>query len=202
MWQWWEAKKEVKKLQTQVHNLENLIQTITTTKKESIDISIPIDWETYKNEKYNYEFRYPLINFSVYTDIAKDGDFILTSSDTDRILFCNSDIYGPGSCYEGSEYEISVKPFNEESLEAMLKAQKAPDGSLWIKNFSTETKPIIIGGIQGLLAPMYTFIGGGVTAYIVKNDYLYMFSDRLGGGKSLIFDPRFSIILSTLKFIN
>jgi len=136
-------------------------------------------WKTYRNEKYDYEVKYPMGWFS-YTDDPADI-YLQSEKDAPDLI--------PGPRARGLEIKVDlISPGN--SLVQAIK-NELPEGI----NFTQEK--VNIGGISGLkIKTTCEGLGCGAPEwFVIKDNYLYHFHSNLG------YTSTFDRILSTFKFI-
>ena len=146
---------------------------------EPVDTS---DWQTYRNEEYGFEVKYP-------------GEWYSYVSDPVNVYFqpyeeMAGSVPGP----HADALEIRVSPISPSAtlLQAIQK-ENSIDGEAI--DFSQEN--IKIGGVDGLkVKTICEGVGCGAPQwFIIKNNHLYYFNSNLG--YTSVFDQ----ILSTFKFI-
>lgn len=140
-------------------------------------------WQTYRNEKYGFEFQYPKNNWR----IGEENDAIFLDKKTINKEDLKKGIVGAGMIInlnkneKGENIDQIISNTNKEWSDTFVYEMK-------------EGKKIIINGIEAI----ENNYKGWFTVYFVNNKYIFDMS--LSG--DIYNDREFQKILSTFKFIN
>lgn len=153
---------------------------------DSIDTS---DWQTYRNEEYGFEVKYP-------KRIASYGDFLLEVVDKGDGMFSTFGQYNDVSNLKSHSFDIGIKDAPAEGFIMHIDITSDPLILIYLKdqiNRLSSTKTI--NGINYKTLSYDKNLIGNPNGYImIRNSQYYIFS--------VVFDDGvFNQILSTFKFI-
>jgi putative hemolysin len=159
-------------------------------KDATIDIS---NWQTYRNEKYGFEFKYPKylkLNFGIDRDKAIEGTGILHNFS-----------------FEWLTTQPYAYNFSGEVIDKMVGGDRA-DSELKFINQSDRRNLFVPNELNIENGKVYQKDGYGtlnyyfIDSYYLVNDKLYYHFQSSGGKYDQKTVQLFQVILSTFKFIN
>jgi hypothetical protein len=184
----------------------NILALFINTKNHHAQTVSTVDWKTYRNTEYGFEFNYPG-NWYIFInpDFIKDGDIVYAQTSSKEISLGGS---VPEGWKEGIDYVTSGQIFSV-SREDYLEPEFSINGvrAYINKRYSNPElmylKEIKINGLGGWQFAFKNEIGEGEPTAVFYKDgiiysisYISSLSDKEENGYKL-----FNQILSTFKFI-